>query len=641
MCFYKKYRIKLLFLPFVIFAITGCSPGESTRYLVRDGQPAAVIVVQDDLPAGTNAAIEDLQYHLERATGVRLPAVTADQLTEIPGDHVRVLVGPGPETRKLGLNFETLPDQTYQMKAVGNYLILAGRNPEPIIWSVHRFVDRFMGVRWLWPGEIGTYVPQTNHISFPADLDITDQPPLQWRNFSMRPPADLRQEISEWLTRHMTGSGNLGTAGERGDLRVGHSFTHWVDAYYDEHPDLFAQERAPHTHRRGDDGRVHHHIHLCLSNPKVDEFIVAEWQEAGAPDFWSVGNNDLGGRYCICDGCLAMDIPPGQSRDDIWAGTCNVTARHVRFWRRLLDKMQKINPDVTLGAYAFQQYRFAPPPGTDLRGMVISVVSAHDEQVDWLAWHKTGARLYLRPNWWHTGVVAPLIPLHIQGNYFKFAFDHGMLGFHFDSLIGYWGAQGPSYYLITRLGYRPDLSVEEIISEYTDAFGSAKPAIREYLDYWEKRTELANYRLRSTDMHPPREGLYDTIVREKGLTSRVQLNNWLILPWLYPEEVTGEAHAILDRAEQLAVNDGEYVKDRIQFLRDGLRYLEAAREVFRLGIAETRPDDSDDTWNKYVEAREKLEALRHEVISPHVVWDGISERERDYRSWRMLWERDP
>ncbi len=634
---------------FMCFVI-GVVSADASMHLVEEGQATAVIVIQGALEEKPNNetidnavqnAIDELQYHLERATGTRLPVVTAGELSGVPESHVRILIGPGSLTESLGLSFEHLPEETYWIESIENYLVLSGQNPQAIQWSVHRFVDQFMGVRWLWPGEIGTYVPQTSTVSIPADVGVVSQPPLQWRHFSMRPPEELREEISTWLMRHMTGSGNWpeGAAGNRGNFRVSHGFTHWIEEYYEEHPDLFARERGPYTHRRID-GQLWYHIHLCLSNPKVDEFIIKEWLEAGAPDYWNIGNNDLGGRYCLCDDCRSMDKPPNQSWDDLWAGTAYVTARHVKFWRRLRDKMQAINPNVVLGAYAFQQYRFAPPPGTDLEDMVISVVSAHDEYEDWLAWYETGARLYLRPNWWHTGVVAPHIPLYTQGKYFKLAYKNGMEGYAFDSLIGYWGAQGPSYYLITRLGYRPDLAVDEIISEYTDAFGSAKPAIREYLDYWIDRTEKANYRLRSTDMFPPREGLYDTIVEEQGFRHRVQHNNWLILPYLYPDEVVAEAHAILDRAELLAADDGQYVQDRIQFLRDAMRYLETAREVFRLGIEGSRPDDSDETWEKYVQAREKLEALRDDVISPHVVWDGISERQRDYRPWDILWERD-
>ncbi len=650
----KTGRYLIFTVLFIIMA--GTVKVEASRYLVKDGEPVSVIVIQDlpeNVPLEEGAVdairkvVDELQYHIKRATGVRLPEVAAGDLTGsgISEDHVRILIGPGEMTRSLLPDFDPstseAKDETYRMEYIDNHLVLTGLNPEPIQWSVYRFLDRYLGVRWLWPGEMGTYVPVTDNVTFPVDLSIIDQPPLEWRSYTIRPPAAVREESNQWQIRHMMG-------GDRSDLAVGHSFLHWWDTYSDEHPDLFAMERGDFTHRRVD-GEIHYQIQLCFSNPKVDEFIIAEWKEAGKPDVWPVANNDLRGRHCLCDDCLAMDIPVNQSREDIWLGYGNMTARHVQFWIRLRDKMREIHPDITLQAYAFEDYRYAPPPGTDLEGIVVSFVGSYWAHDDWLAWQETGARMPLRPNWWWTGGVAPHIPLHAQGEFFKFAFDNGMKGFHFDTLMGYWGTQGSLYYLITRLAYRPDLEVEEVISEYTDAFGSAKPAIEEYLAFWEELTEKAKYPWRGGDRHrtqiPGKDygsGLYETIRIEEQLHERVNFNNWLILPYMYPDEVTGEAHAILDRAELLAVNDGKFVQDRIRFLRDGLRYLEATREVFRLGYPGTRPDDSDETWRKYVQARENLETMQHEVISPHVLWwEGSFERQRNNnRAWRELWDRD-
>lgn len=32
------------------------------------------------------------------------------------------------------------------------------------LFGTYEFLEEFMGVRWLWPGELGTYVPKTNNI---------------------------------------------------------------------------------------------------------------------------------------------------------------------------------------------------------------------------------------------------------------------------------------------------------------------------------------------------------------------------------------------------------------------------------------------------------------------------------------------
>lgn len=661
-CHYSRLITLLMCLCMLLFTCKS-TESENKKYLIIDGEASAVIVTQAvswndvdtvsaenfEMEKAVPNAISELQYHIERATGVRLPVVTMSELDNVPDNYVRVLIGPGQIATSPGLEFDRLHDQGYKIKAMENYLVITGQNPESILWSVYRFVDLYMGARWLWPGEIGTYVPQTKNIMFPADLNIVDHPPLQWRNFNIRPPEYIKDDIAKWLTRHMTGGGNLGTPGDQGDLRVGHSFTRWWDRYGADHPDLFAQSREEYPWRIAG-----HRLKLCVTNQKVDELIISEWLEAGAPNFWNVGNNDGPGQHCLCSDCLALDKPAGQTLENIWYGArhyyteANMTARYVAFWMRLLEKMKAINPDVRLGAYAFSDYRYAPPPGTRLDGMVISIVGAYWEYDDWLAWYNTGAEVYLRPNWWHTGGVAPHIPLHAQGNFFKFAWNHGMRGFFMDTLLGYWGAQSPLYYLIARLSYHPDKTVDEIISEYTDAFGSAKEVVRQYLDYWETLTDSARYGIRAGILHPE-PGLYEIFSLEhelgefKGSARQIY---WRILPYIYTDEVLAPAYEMLDRARILAANDGEYVLDRIQFLRDSLRYLEVARDVFRLGYPATRPDDSEETWQEYLKAIEALSLLDKEAISPHVVWSTSDFRSNpqfgspdEIQAWRNLWAR--
>src|SRR5690606_6491202 len=128
-------------------------------------------------------------------------------------------------------------------------------------------------------------------------------------------------------------------------------------------------------------------------------------------------------------------------------------------------------------------------------GMVLQVVDSYTDEArdNWNKWYEAGAKLQLRPNWWHTGAAAPHLPLHKAGEFFRFTRDHAMIGFDFDSIMGHWGTQGANYYLIARLAARPDLSVDEVLAEYASAFGAAAPAILDYLRYWEAFTDRAAY----------------------------------------------------------------------------------------------------------------------------------------------------
>ena len=115
--------------------------------------------------------------------------------------------------------------------------------------------------------------------------------------------------------------------------------------------------------------------------------------------------------------------------------------------------------------------------------MVLEFVHGYQAHKEWHGWSDLGVKLALRPNWLHSGANAPYLTLHQVGDFLKFAREHGMVQHRFDSLHGYWATQGPNYYLIARLSSRPDLSVDDVISEYASAFGPAAPAIRRWISY--------------------------------------------------------------------------------------------------------------------------------------------------------------
>jgi hypothetical protein len=224
----------------------------------------------------------------------------------------------------------------------------------------------------------------------------------------------------------------------------------------------------------------------------------------------------------------------------------------------------------------------------------------------------------LRPNWWHTGGVAPVLPLHQQGDFFKFAQSHNMIGFDSDSLLGYWGTQGPLYYVIARLMTHPEMTVDNIINEYCSAFGSASPDIKNYLKYWEDLTTKAAYPAPAGGAaEPVKPGLVDQLVKEYNLSTSPLAQGWQLLPYLYTDDVLNKAYAILDQADKDAANDNSFVKQRIQFLRDGLNHLKLTRDVLQLGYLKTRTPEQE---KQYETLSTQLLEMRKKLTPQHVIW---------------------
>jgi hypothetical protein len=217
------------------------------------------------------------------------------------------------------------------------------------------------------------------------------------------------------------------------------------------------------------------------------------------------------------------------------------------------------------------------------------------------------------------GAVAPHLPLHRAGDFFRFAHDHSMVGFDFDTLKGYWGTQGPYYYLIARLSVRPELSVDEVVDEYASAFGDAADEIRGYLRYWENFTERAAYPVPAGGaVSQDRDGLYERAVREHGLPMHPLSGSWRVIPYLYTDDVLDRATSVLARAWRRAGADESEEARRVRFLEDGLRHLAMTREVLRLAYEASRLDG--ETEADFVRKVRELRSFQREITRRHVMW---------------------
>ena len=143
-----------------------CAVSSHAVELVRAGRPAAAISLPDNASASVRQAATEMRKFILLATGAELPIKTAGQSHELPNT---IKLGYGIDTEKLS-NFafvvqaedklltiagqdEMLPDfdaaelvgHGYVRKSIGTLL------------GVYDFLDKELKVRFLWPGELGTW----------------------------------------------------------------------------------------------------------------------------------------------------------------------------------------------------------------------------------------------------------------------------------------------------------------------------------------------------------------------------------------------------------------------------------------------------------------------------------------------------
>ncbi|HWL54307.1 MAG TPA: DUF4838 domain-containing protein [Chthoniobacteraceae bacterium] len=605
----------------------------SSIALVSDGEPAGAIVLATEANPLIREAAEMFVKTVKKSTGATLPIVSEAEAAGLEPEVTRLFLGPCQEALKQGLDPARLKPESYRMVARDHAIYIIGTDREdpmispharvsrPTLWALNRILEDELQVRWLWPGELGTVIPRHPSLKL-APVDRSYQPRLMMRSLRYAadfPLASTDQESDLPLKKEAKWWGENHQIGKRGNIKFRHAFTHWWEKYSKKHPDYFAdlgKIRQPYLKPSS--------VKLRLSNPKVIEQIAVEYIEAGKPKYYNVCPND-GSGFDVHPDTLAWDIPANQPVKDIITARGQLTARYVKFWNLLYERLVKINPDVVLTTYAYSSYRNPPPPERPLTAKaILGIVSSYDKDSygSWKEWARQAEGLFLRPNWWHLGSDAPYLALKETYDYIKFAFENGMLGIDMDSVLGYWGTQGVSYYMVARQMVHPELTLDQILDEYTSAFGRGAPKIREYIDYWQKVTTAYDYpingakdvgRLNNPD-HP-----YGALVREGKIPGSILVGSKYVLPYLYGEEVLAPGERLLDEARAMIGTSDEAALARVEFLRKGLMSLRATRDQIALGqriVEEENPELLDG----FADGAKKLDELRERLAREHVIW---------------------
>ena len=546
------------------------------------GERSLVIEIPEAASDGILAAARELADHLELSTGILPQTMTAGQPLPAGGFSFRLGVVPSPV--KLGYNHAWWQLDRDSLTITGN----DEGDSRGTLFAVYEWLDKAVGCRWLWPGELGRIVPKRDSIPLEEGSGVY-HPALRcalWRTFGGFKDRWFTQESRErffqeqqlWLTRNrMFNDYSL--------QHYPHGFEDWYDRFGKTHPEYF--QMLPNGERRPD--LLYNHgaprlVSLCVSNPDVARQVVQDWVanfNPATPQI-NLNENDTAGR-CCCDNCLAWDdspIPAEQRRarakerfeanDPNWFQELgSLTNRYAKFYLAVLAEADRVAPEkhAEIAGLIYANYseapgfrmspriyqRFCPPmmfPWTPAK------VEAYMQL--WQKWADTGCKILLRPNYTLDGHCFPINYAKPFLRCFRFFQQRNMVGIDMDSCTGNFSAMGITMYSIVRIICHPEMTDEQILAEYTAAFGAAAPQVAEYLARLEQLTDEFNH--------------LDRIVDK----SRLEGGNWgsfvLRAPFVFTEEAFRNLEEILDRAAAAIDGTDETAARRVAWLRLGLTH---------------------------------------------------------------------
>ena len=660
------------------------------------------IVIPEKPNVSERIAADELRHHFVKATGGSFRIVTE---TAPKSGLRRFYVGRAAANG--GVDVAALKPEERIVKGIGGDVFLAGGDRgvnggyRPgdtggkacfgTLYAAYDFLENEMGVRWIWPGELGEVVPK-RAIPMIDGVERRGREPLVLRKFGGEPDTDkiptggtmlgwndidnARKDVERrrvWLMRNRIGA--------RRKFNGSHAFTDWWQRYGKDHPEYF--NLLPNGKReplKGDDtGR---NVTLCVSQPKLWRQIVENWSKSGAvrPQPYyvpcvNVCENDSPG-MCVCSNCRAWDAPdPLFAVNDYWngSGKCpldrkgrfrrladvqwgetggskvllslpSVTDRYLKFYNAVLAEARRKVPNAVVYGYAYANYLAAPKETKVSDGVIISFVprmyfpytkSESDYfRKHWMGWRNAGAnQLIYRPNYMLAGANMPINTARRIASDIGFASRNGMMAISQDSLTGVWSAQALQNYVVTRLMREPELGYEKALDEFVSAFGPAAKEMKAYCSFLEdvgKGLSVEDWQELGQKNKCPR-----------GNAGGGFKNFVLVSADIYSENWYDKAESLLTRAKSKAVRAGaagEEAAKRVDFMLKGLK---DARLTYRTRVAQKAwHADRDNTAKKgtFEAAFETMKAYRASVESEGIAsYFWTAAREKDGAGWPHQW----
>lgn len=588
-------RMKPL-LPLWLAALSLSAHAADLVLVAKDTPPVPIIIYRDAPPRTREAAVTLAEY-IEKISGQK-PAVMDGAPNPLP--ERAIWVGVQPEMKSLfpKTDFEFKHPEEIIIAANEKHVVIAGRDrwdPAKLdittkegvikgvqqeygtINAVYTFLQDQLGVRWLWPGELGEDVPKSERIAIRSSSEYRHHPQMRARG-SMFNYCRLGNKgygrSQEWTMRQRLQLDSLSIEG-------GHGFGDWWDRYHEKHPEIFALQ--PDGTRSGFPNP--RNAKLCMSNPKVWELwlegVAEELQQDPHRTVFNASPNDgWASGHCVCDKCSAWDHPDGEPRVFNWFKQNEprpaTSDRDVTFANKLGELLKQKYPgkDYRVLMLSYGHSRPAPVKARPADNVIMTIVAnffgrtglvdrgstrgdTYRQQFE--AWSKIVPSMFWRPNTgspagWQQG----LPDLHVAQTIrdFKDVAAANCIGIYIDGVWEHWSTVGPLYYIMAQLAWNPAADAEVILADYyTRAFGPAASHVREY---------------------------FETLEKERmAFTAKNAEAGIFTFPQLYTADLLSESQARLDRAAAAVSADSIFAK-RVAFIQTGLTYTRMTLENIAL-----------------------------------------------------------
>jgi hypothetical protein len=467
---------------FLLFAGLVPAASSSVLRIVDAGKPHAVIILAPTASEQVRNAAKTLQEYIRKAS--RAEILITDKEEETEDGQIRIWVGPSKYVSALQPVLQKMDDDGLLISfPTAKDIVIIGPTDWGTEFGVYEFLERYIGVRWLFPGPAGEYVPSLTTIEVPVQT-ARQEPVFFSRDFY----GFRGTEQALWARRNRM----------HGRVKFNHNLLHLFppEQYTKMHPEFFpVQEGKRYLPKNNKDVG---NWQPCFTAPGIiDEAvknISAYFAEHPDETWYSLGVNDGGSQssgHCECDTCRLLDSGKKNS-----LGRKDRSDRYFTWANAVVEKVLKRYPDKWFGCLAYSEVADAPSRvkvhprivpflcydqmkwvDPDIKKQRQDITASWSRQIPKIGWFD-----YI----YGTPYLVPRVYFHVMAQYYKYGAAHGVKAM-FSAADPNWG-EGAKMYIAFKLQWNPDRNVDQLLHEwYEYAVGKqAAPYLAAYYRLWEK-----------------------------------------------------------------------------------------------------------------------------------------------------------
>ncbi len=513
-----------------------------------------------------------LQDYILRVTGAKLPIVSDKDIDDV--NDLLILVGETSIGDQYSISSKDLEAEEYLVKTFERGIAITGNIDDKgkdtaTLFGIYAFLGKTLGIRWYFPGEMGTVVPKQGSLSVSRKLHLEDVPKMEVHLGGI---SHWDKEIAwQWHPALRFGKSK--------GLVANHTHERWFQLYGNSQPELFGirkDGKRAITSDRAKSGQ--NKSFLCYSEPAVLQKhieIIDDYLETGNIDPWAggvrpEGNNIPFGlndtrKICYCTRCRS-EVQPEKGR---YGKRSNLV---FNFISKLGIAVKRRHPEATIWVLAYDSYQIPPdkikmlPDNIGVTLCLIptviqmnhpGVLKRNRDIID--AWYnilnKNRERLiiwdyFCYPNTWF---IAPTEATLALKNHIQYT-ENKALGIFTNGFNPITKANEPKLYLTFRivwimhqLLWNPDLDLDKARERWcNDLFGPASVEMNAFYNLMEQRWRSVTW------SKEPKNGA---------------LSSYNIYGETYPPDIINELEGLLNKASSRC-KEGSIYKRRINWFKD-------------------------------------------------------------------------